>query len=110
MNKRQYIKFVRTIIESPRNDEGKISMLRQGFLQYIEDHNRWIPCYERLPVINDDWYSDCVLVTDEYGWQGMAYHTRNGWMFAECKNSTIQIDWTAIVAWRPLPEKYERGN
>lgn len=107
MNKRQYIKFVRTIIESPRNDEGKISMLRQGFLQYIEDHNRWIPCYERLPMRNDG-YSECVLVTNEDDWQGMAYYTDEyGWVFAESCNSNIKIDWTEIVAWRPLPEKYK---
>lgn len=37
MTKKQFIKTIRTVIESPRNNEQKISMLEQSFEQYVHD-------------------------------------------------------------------------
>lgn len=45
----------------------------------------------------------CVLVTDG-NWMAMAYHHENKWIFAEATNANIEIDWTTICYWMPLPE------
>lgn len=69
--------------------------------------HQWIPCSERLPELIDDMLQ-CVIVTDEKDWQGMAYyHPQKGWVFAECHNSDRKIDWTEIIAWQPLPQAYK---
>lgn len=69
--------------------------------------NGWIPCSERLPETIDDMLQ-CVIVTNENDWQGMAYyHPQKGWTFAECHNSDKKIDWTEIIAWQPLPQPYK---
>lgn len=70
----------------------------------------WIPVSERLPKPIDDMLQ-CVIVTDENDWQGMAYyHPQKGWVFAECHNSDRKIDWTEIIAWQPLPAPCTEGE
>lgn len=72
-----------------------------------KSENGWIPCSERLPETIDDMLQ-CVIVTNENDWQGMAYyHPQKGWTFAECHNSDKKIDWTEIIAWQPLPQPYK---
>ena len=65
----------------------------------------WIPVSERLPEIKN--YEECYLVTDgKFIW--MAYWTpEKEWIFAECTNCKNKIDWTGIVAWKPLPKPYK---
>ena len=67
----------------------------------------WIPCDERLPVVDKESNAtECMLVTDGHLiW--MAYYVPNQWVFAECTNANIKIDWTDIIAWMPLPEPYQ---
>lgn len=38
MNKKQYMKVIESIINSPRNDLQKICMLQDGFGTYLRDH------------------------------------------------------------------------
>ncbi|MBR5604207.1 MAG: hypothetical protein IKW51_08360 [Bacteroidales bacterium] len=38
MTKEQYLKTIETIINSPRNDTQKITMLKQGFKLYVEEN------------------------------------------------------------------------
>lgn len=75
--------------------------------ELVEEYNNgWIPCSERLPETIYDMLQ-CVIVTNENDWQGMAYyHPQKGWTFAECHNSDKKIDWTEIIAWQPLPAPY----
>lgn len=66
----------------------------------------WIPVSERLSEIKKN-YAECYLVTDgRFCW--MAYWTpEKEWILADCTNCKNKIDWTGIVAWRPLPEPYK---
>lgn len=66
----------------------------------------WIPVSERLPETKKN-YAECYLVTDgRFCW--MAYWTpEKEWILADCTNCKNKIDWTGIVAWRPLPEPYK---
>lgn len=75
-------------------------------LEQDEKENGWIPVSERLPEIKMP-YEECYLVTDgRFCW--MAYYIREKeWIFADCTNCKNKIDWTGIVAWRPLPEPYK---
>lgn len=77
------------------------------FIENMDDEkeNGWIPVSERLPEIKN--YAECYLVTDgSFIW--MAYCTpKKEWILANCTN--CKIDWTDIVAWKPLPEPYKEG-
>ncbi len=75
-------------------------------LEQDEKENGWIPVSERLPEIKRN-YEECYLVTDGiFCW--MAYWTsKKEWVFADCTNCKNKIDWTDVVAWRPLPEPYK---
>lgn len=75
-------------------------------LEQDEKENGWIPVSERLPEIKMP-YEECYLVTDgRFCW--MAYYIREKeWIFADCTNCKNKIDWTGIVAWMPLPKRYE---
>lgn len=63
----------------------------------------WIPCSEKMPKQNE--YIDDVckyyLVQDEYGDMYVARYTSDGWISID---SILQDN---IVAWMPLPERYE---
>lgn len=75
-------------------------------LEQDEKENGWIPVNERMPETQKN-YEECYLVTDGiFCW--MAYWTsKKKWIFADCTNCKSKIDWTGIVAWRPLPEPYK---
>ena len=77
----------------------------QDDLEQDEKENGWIPASERLPEIKH--YGECYLVTDgRFIW--MAYWTpEKEWILADCTNCKNKIDWTGVVAWRPLPEPYK---
>lgn len=87
---------------------GMIEQL-QDDLEQDEKENGWIPVSERLPEIKKN-YEECYLVTDgRFCW--MAYWTsEKEWIFADCTNCKNKIDWTDVVAWRPLPEPYKEGG
>lgn len=63
MTKQDYLKVIERIINSPRNDLQKITMLKYSFETYVEDHEqqhvnaRWI--------VPDEWYpeicSNCLF-------------------------------------------------
>ena len=53
MTKEQYIKFIETIINSPRNDLQKITMLKYSFETYVED-NKTVVKQRALDVIQDE--------------------------------------------------------
>lgn len=89
-----------------KNNISKIVELLLADLEQDEKENGWIPVSERLPEIKMD-YKECYLVTDgRFCW--MAYWTHEKeWFFAECTDCKNKIDWTDVVAWRPLPEPYK---
>ena len=64
---------------------------------------RWIPCDIRLPKQNEYIGNVCkyYLVQDEYGDMYVARYTRDGWISID---SILQDN---IVAWMPLPKRYE---
>lgn len=77
---------------------------RKEIIACLESTN-WIPVSKRLPEIKN--YEECYLVTDgKFIW--MAYWTpEKEWILADCTNCKNKIDWTGIVAWKPLPELYK---
>ena len=77
---------------------------RKKIIACLESTN-WIPVSKRLPEIKN--YEECYLVTDgKFIW--MAYWTpEKEWILADCTNCKNKIDWTGIVAWKPLPEPYK---
>lgn len=62
---------------------------------------RWIPCSERLPVIENN-SAKKVLVTTSWGSVYEAYYCVDHWEIND-----IQYKLTSIVAWMPLPEPYK---
>nr|DAM71852.1 MAG TPA: Protein of unknown function (DUF551) [Caudoviricetes sp.] len=90
-----YVKVIQDMIEQLKDD-----------LEQDEKENGWIPVSERLPEIKMD-YKECYLVTDgRFCW--MAYYvSEKEWILADCTDCKNKIDWTGIVAWRPLPEPYK---
>lgn len=78
-------------------------------LEQDEKEDGWIPVSEGLPEIKMP-YDECYLVTDGiFCW--MAYWTsKKEWVFADCTNCKNKIDWTDVVAWKPLPELYKEGE
>ena len=53
MTKKQYLKVIERIIESPRNDLQKITMLKYSFETYVED-NRTTVKEDVLEIIQDE--------------------------------------------------------
>lgn len=64
----------------------------------------WTPCNVRLPKQNEYIGNVCkyYLVQDKYGDMYVARYTKKGWNPIE---SLFFLD--DVVAWRPLPKKYE---
>lgn len=92
-----------------KNNISKIVELLFTDLEQDEKENGWIPVSERMPEIKMP-YEECYLVTDgRFCW--MAYYIREKeWIFADYTNCKNKIDWTGIVAWRPLPEPYKEDR
>ena len=68
-------------------------------LEDAQPEQRWIPCSERLPELNQ-----ICIVTDEtrrcayeYGLHDDTYDDENGWTYLGHR----------IIAWMPLPEPYK---
>lgn len=81
-----------------------------GLIKKQPTANEWIPCSERLPEDLNDKNIDCFLVTDGFLIWMAYYNSEIGWQFAECTNSRNKIDWTEIIAWRPLPTPYQESE
>lgn len=67
MTKKMYLHFIETIINSPRNDAQKITMLKDGFNQFLNDAENKImfqrpenlnPMHETNGAYNKGW-NDC---------------------------------------------------
>lgn len=111
---------VRTRLEQYKAEIEKKSQYKHGLpgsaldivntllsdLEQDEKENGWIPVDEKLPEIKKN-YAECYLVTDgSFCW--MAYWTPGKeWILADCTNCKNKIDWTDVVAWKPLPEPYK---
>ena len=93
-----YVKVIQDMIEQLQDD-----------LEQDEKENGWIPVSERLPETKKN-YAECYLVTDgRFCW--MAYWTsEKGWILADCTNCKNKIDWTDVVAWRPLPDPMKEDD
>ena len=67
-----------------------------------EQRLKWVSIKVETPPIPVDGVCECYLVTDNnLIW--MAYFLGNEWVFAECTNSNIIIDWTEITHWMECP-------
>lgn len=74
----------------------------------VPEERRWIPCSERLPEQENDWY----LVTvdfDGYRTVERMYFVEGHWQeeYANCYVWGYDVEFFNVVAWMPLPECYE---
>ena len=103
----------REIAGKPTPDEynNGINRAYQIVQEVSEEYNRgWIPCSERLPVIDGN-TRDSVLVCGSKGFQYMALWCDDlKWRFCECGMAKNPILWTEIVAWQPLPEPFKESD
>lgn len=72
------------------------------------EQTRWIPCSERLPKENEyvDSVSKHYLVQNEYGDMLVARYVKKDY-WEEIYHIDIGPIKDKIVAWMPLPEKYQ---
>lgn len=75
---------------------------------------RWIPCSERLPELDEDGYSDKVLVcfANFTGCEICEYRDCDdchGWYVGDTDDNPEDIG-IHVVAWMPLPEPYKEGE
>ena len=64
MTKEQYLKIIETIIQSPRNDIQKITMLKYSFETFVADYNKKLVDSDNIECPYDDYgMGDC-----KFGW------------------------------------------
>lgn len=81
-----------------KNLELAISALTQQL------NNGWIPVFERLPKKTEfDWVLVQISETDL---PHVAEHRDDGWHKDDESYSRFE-DWTEVIAWQPLPERYK---
>ena len=80
-----------------------------------EAQQRWIPCSERLPELDEDGYSDKVLVcfSNFTGCEVCEYRECDdchGWYVGDSDDNPEDVG-VHVIAWMPLPEPYrEEGE
>lgn len=79
-----------------------------------EPEQRWIPCSERLPELDEDGYSQKVLACfgNYSGCDILEYRETEGigkWYIGDMDDSPEDIG-VMVLAWMPLPEPYKEGD
>ena len=99
------LKYLLIDVLENKNNEREFDIVIEMLEKQLT--NGWIPVSERLPEVFNENTSETVLITDG-NWIAMGFINNNQqWLFAECSNKGIDIDWTDITAWQPLPEPYK---
>ena len=96
-----------------------IAVSRENFekMRPIEPERKtvkWIPCSERLPELDEDGYSDKVLVcfANFTGCEICEYRDCDdchGWYVGDTDDNPEDIG-IHVIAWMPLPEPYKEGE
>ena len=68
------------------------------------DVPHWIPCSERLPIIDNNNRAR-VLITTSWGFVKEAYYCVDHWEIND-----IDYILTSVIAWMPLPDPYKDGE
>ena len=58
MNKEQYLRTIESIVNSPRNNQQKVTMLRYSFNLFVEEHVEDKPVTRARWVIPDKYYPE----------------------------------------------------
>lgn len=90
---------------------------KQGYRDGLHDkpEPHWIPCSERLPELDEDGYSDKVLVcfSNFTGCEVCEYRECDdchGWYVGDSDDNPEDVG-VHVIAWMPLPEPYrEEGE
>ena len=80
----------------------------------IEPEPHWIPCSERLPELDEDGYSDKVLVcfSNFTGCEVCEYRECDdchGWYVGDSDDNPEDVG-VHVIAWMPLPECYREDE
>ena len=95
------------------NDVQKM-VLHLPSAQPERNTEKWIPCSERLPELDEDGYSDKVLVcfANFTGCEICEYRECDdchGWYVGDTDDNPEDIG-IHVIAWMPLPEPYKEGE
>lgn len=83
----------------------------QDAVRQAQQDSRWIPCSKRLPDLDEDGYSDKVLVSfsNFNGCEICEYRIVDGkgdWYVGDSEERPAE-DGIHVNAWMPLPEPYK---
>ena len=83
-------------------------------LPSAQPEQRWIPCSERLPELDEDGYSRKVLACfgNFSGCEILEYRVTEGigkWYIGDMDEAPEDIG-VMVLAWMPLPEPYKEGE
>lgn len=103
------------------SEDEQILVDRDDVVKIFADHvranieperktGRWIPCSERLPELDEDGYSDKVLVcfSNFTGCEVCEYRECDdchGWYIGDSDDNPEDVG-VHVIAWMPLPECY----
>ena len=92
--------------------DGMLDKAKQIVQEVVEGYNGgWIPCSERLPEYDEEYYNkngthrSYIVMNEKAYAPSVAYYTKDKlWFYDDL------IEFKNVVAWQPLPEPYKESE